>query len=296
MSPAILPNPTAPAPQKVSVPVTGMSCASCAASVESMLRAQPGVEQAAVNFATQTVQLSFDPTQVSLPRLQNTVQSIGFDLIIDQENAQEKQQELKASQYQVLRQKTIAAAILTVPVVVMGMFFMHLPYGNWIMMALSAPVVFYFGRSFFINAFRQARFGQANMDTLVALSTGTAFLFSLFNTVYPQFYFQRGLMPHVYYEAAAVVIVFIMLGKLLEERAKANTSSAIKKLMGLQPQTVWRVTDGREEEVPIAQVEPGDLLLVRAGEKIPVDGTVAAGLSYVDESMISGEPIPAAKE
>lgn len=296
MSPAILDKPAVQATKKISVPVTGMSCASCAASVESMLSAQPGVEQAAVNFATQSVQLSFDPKQVTLPQLQNTVQSIGFDLIIDQENAQEKQEEIKANQYQVLRQKTIAAAILTVPVVIIGMFFMHLPYGNWIMMVLSAPVVFYFGRSFFINAFRQARFGKANMDTLVALSTGTAFLFSLFNTIYPDFYYNRGLMPHVYFEAAAVVIVFIMLGKLLEERAKANTSSAIKKLIGLQPKTVWRITRDREEEVPIAAVQPGDLLLVRAGEKIPVDGAVATGSSYVDEAMISGEPVPVAKQ
>ncbi|HMW27069.1 MAG TPA: copper-translocating P-type ATPase, partial [Ferruginibacter sp.] len=180
--------------------------------------------------------------------------------------------------------------------VIIGMFFMDMPYGNWIMMALSAPVVFYFGRSFFINAWKQARYRKANMDTLVALSTGVAWLFSLFNTAFPDFWHQRGIHPHVYYEAAAVVIAFISLGKLLEEKAKSNTSSALKKLMGLQPKTVTLVTDENQtREIPISQVKINDLLLVKPGDKIPVDGSVTAGNSFVDESMISGEPVPVAK-
>ncbi|EJF07901.1 cation-translocating P-type ATPase, partial [Pontibacter sp. BAB1700] len=282
--------------QKASLPVTGMSCASCALSVESMVGAQPGVSQAAVNFASQTLQVSYDPDQIALTDIQKNVQEIGFDLIIDQENAQEKQEEEQYNRYQALKKRTIAAAILTLPVFIIGMFFMDMPYGNWIMMVLSAPVLFYFGRNFFINAFKQAKNGKANMDTLVSLSTGIAFLFSVFNTFFPEFWHTRGLHPHVYFEAAAVVIVFIMLGKLLEERAKSNTSTAIKKLIGLQPKTVWLVEGDQEREVPVSEVQKGDLLLVRAGEKIPVDGEVARGTSYVDESMISGEPVPVAKQ
>ena len=282
--------------QKASLPVTGMSCASCALSVESMVGAQPGVSQAAVNFASQTLQVSYDPDQIALTDIQKNVQEIGFDLIIDQENAQEKQEEEQYNRYQALKKRTIAAAVLTLPVFIIGMFFMDMPYGNWIMMVLSAPVLFYFGRSFFINAFKQAKNGKANMDTLVSLSTGIAFLFSVFNTFFPEFWHTRGLHPHVYFEAAAVVIVFIMLGKLLEERAKSNTSTAIKKLIGLQPKTVWLVEGDQEREVPVSEVQKGDLLLVRAGEKIPVDGEVARGTSYVDESMISGEPVPVAKQ
>ena len=282
--------------QRVSLPVTGMSCASCALSVESMVGAQPGVSQAAVNFASQTLQVSYNPDKITLAEIQRNVQEIGFDLIVDEENAQEKQEEEQHNRYQTLKKRTIAAAILTLPVFIIGMFFMNMPYGNWIMMVLSAPVLFYFGRGFFINAFKQARNGKANMDTLVSLSTGIAFGFSVFNTFFPEFWHTRGLHPHVYFEAAAVVIVFIMLGKLLEERAKSNTSTAIKKLIGLQPKTVWLVEGEHEREVPISQVQKGDLLLVRAGEKIPVDGEVAQGTSYVDESMISGEPVPVAKQ
>nr|WP_108213610.1 heavy metal translocating P-type ATPase [Pontibacter mucosus] len=273
-----------------------MSCASCALSVESMLSSQPGVSQAAVNFASQTLQVTYDPDQIALTNIQKNVQEIGFDLIIDQENAQEKQEQQQHTYYQALKKRTIAAAILTLPVFLIGMFFMDMPYGNWIMMVLSAPVVFYFGRNFYINAFKQAKNGKANMDTLVSLSTGIAFLFSVFNTFFPEFWHARGLHPHVYFEAAAVVIVFIMLGKLLEERAKSNTSTAIKKLIGLQPKTVWLVEGDQEREVPVSEVQKGDLLLVRAGEKIPVDGEVARGTSYVDESMISGEPVPVAKQ
>jgi Cu2+-exporting ATPase len=183
-----------------------------------------------------------------------------------------------------------------VPVVIIGMFFMDMPYGNYISMALSAPVVFYFGRNFFVHAWKQARFGKANMDTLVALSTGIAFTFSLFNTFFPEFWLSRGVHAHVYYEAAAVVIAFISLGKLLEERAKSNTGSAIKKLMGLQPKTVRVLMDGIEMEFPIASVKVGNIIIIHPGEKIPVDGMVTSGTSFVDESMISGEPVAVEKK
>ena len=175
------------------------------------------------------------------------------------------------------------------------MFVMDWMPGRWISLALSIPVLFWFGRSFFVNAWKQAQHGKANMDTLVALSTGIAFLFSLFNTVYPEFWLQRGLAPHVYYEAATVIVTFVSLGKLLKERAKSNTSSAIKKLMGLQPKTLKVIRDGQEIEMPIASVQVGDTIVVRPGEKIPVDGQVSEGSSFVDESMITGEPVPVEK-
>jgi Cu2+-exporting ATPase len=176
------------------------------------------------------------------------------------------------------------------------MFFMNMTYGNYISMALTLPVIGWFGRSFFVNAWKQARHGKANMDTLVALSTGIAFLFSTFNTLAPGFWHARGVHPHVYYEAASVIIAFISLGKLLEERAKHNTSTAIKKLMGLQPKTVRVLIAGKEQELPVSNVLPGHLILVRPGEKIPVDGLVTTGSSFVDESMITGEPLPIQKE
>ncbi|HVK46863.1 MAG TPA: heavy metal translocating P-type ATPase, partial [Pseudobacter sp.] len=273
------------------IPVTGMSCAACAVSVESMLAAQDGIAEAGVNFATQSVKVVFDPSKTNTTAMQQVVRSIGYDLIIDEENASEKQEALQATAYQQLQRKTIAAALLTLPVVIIGMFFMQLPYGNYIMWALTTPVLFVFGRSFFINAAKQARMRKANMDTLVALSTGIAYLFSVFNTLNPEFWHSRGLHPHVYFEASAVVIVFIMVGKLLEQRAKGNTSSAIRKLIGLQPKTVHVIKNGEPVELPAAQVQRGDIILVRAGEKIPVDGIVEEGDSYVDESMISGEPV-----
>lgn len=280
---------------KITLPVTGMSCAACAVSVESMLKSQEGVADAGVNFANQTAWVDYNVSQTSLPKLQQAIQSIGYDLIIDVENAAEKQQEAQKNHYQQLKRKTIWAAILSAPVVALGMFGMDIPYANWIMLILSLPVL-WIGRDFYINARKQAQHGKANMDTLVAMSTGIAFLFSLFNTLNPQFFHERGLHAHVYYEAAILIIAFILLGKLLEERAKSNTSSAIKKLMGLQPKTVKLIEDGAEKEIPVAQVSIGNILVVKPGEKIPVDGKLTSGSSYVDESMISGEPVPVEKK
>ncbi|MDB5118919.1 MAG: copper-translocating P-type ATPase [Sphingobacteriales bacterium] len=277
-------------------PVIGMTCASCATSVESMIQAQVGVEKSEVNYATQSVKVSFHPDVVQPEGFQKAVQSIGYDLIVDTQSGKEKQEALQYKNHQTLRNHFIAAAIITAPIVIIGMFFMNIRFANYYMLALSTPVIFVFGKSFFINAWKQASHRKANMDTLVALSTGIAYLFSLFNTFYPEFWHNRGLHSHVYYEAAAVVIVFIMLGKLLEERAKSNTSSAIKKLIGLQPKTVLLITDNGEKEIPVAEVRIGDRILVRSGEKIPVDGKLYEGNSFVDESMISGEPIPVLKD
>ena len=178
-----------------------------------------------------------------------------------------------------------------------GMFFMDMPYGGAIMALLSAPVVFWLGRGFFVNAWQQLRHRSATMDTLVALSTGIAYLFSLFNLVFPEFWLSRGVEPHVYFEAAAVIIAFILLGRTLEEKAKGDTTASLKKLIGLQPKNAIVVAaDGTQTEIPISRIRVGDLLAVRPGEKIAVDGAVCEGDSYVDESMLSGEPLPVHKE
>jgi P-type Cu2+ transporter len=277
-------------------PVLEMTCAACAVSVESILKNTKGVLQAAVNIANQSAKVEYDPTAVTKDGLRKAVQSIGYDLVISDEDATAIHDEAKAKAYEALKKRTLWSAILALPVVLIGMFFMDMPGANWISLILTAPVVFYFGGNYFVSAWKKLMHKTANMDTLVALSTGIAFLFSLFNTLYPEFWHQRGLHAHVYYEAAAVIIVFISIGKMLEERAKSNTSSALKKLMGLQPKTV-KVSRGKNEfEVSIQEVRPGDVIVVRPGEKVAVDGKVIEGSSYVDESMLTGEPVPVAKD
>ena len=286
-------------PTKKIFPVTGMSCASCASSVESILQAQPGIENAAVNFAGSSVMVEYQPAVTHPEDMKKALQAIGYDMLIeeDQQAGSESLEELHRKQYTRLKKRTIWATVLSVPLVIIGMFGMHWPYANEIMFALATPILFLFGRQFFVNAWKQASHGKANMDTLVALSTSVAYIFSVFNMVYPEFFTSRGLEAHVYFEAAGVIIAFILLGRMLEERAKSNTSSAIKKLMGLQPKTVVKINpDGSETVIPIAEAAKGDLLLVKPGEKIPVDGIVFEGNSYVDESMISGEPIPVEKK
>jgi len=279
---------------KESFPVTGMTCAACASSVESILKHTEGVYNASVNFANSSVLVEYD-NELSPNDLQNALRAVGYDLIVDVENPSEVQQELQQKHYQDIKKRTLWSAILTLPIFILGMFFMQWEPGKWMSLALTIPVLFWFGRSFFINAYKQAKHGKANMDTLVALSTGIAFIFSVFNTFFPEFWVSRGIEPHVYYEAATVIITFISLGKLLEEKAKSNTSSAIKKLMGLQPKTLKIIENGEEKEITISSVQVGQTILVRPGEKIPVDGEVSKGSSYVDESMITGEPVPVEK-
>jgi P-type Cu2+ transporter len=276
-------------------PVLEMSCAACAVSVESMLKSTAGVKEASVNYANQSALVEYDPALVQPEGLRQVVQSIGYDLIIEMETAADEEEKARTKHYEEVKRRTIWSMVLAIPVVVFGMFLMHFPYANYISMVLSFPVVFYFGRHFYVNAWKQGLHGRANMDTLVALSTGIAFLFSVFNTVYPSFWTSRGLDAHVYFEASVVIIAFISLGKFLEEKARSSTSSAIKKLMGLQPKTVKIVQDSQETEIPIAAVKVGNIVIVRPGEKIPVDGVVVSGSSFVNESMISGEPVPVEK-
>lgn len=283
---------------KETYPVLGMSCASCASSAESIIQNQDGVIEASVNYGTGNLIVEYNPTLTNTQKLQKAVQSVGYDLLLESE---EKQQEtldkIHAEKLKSLKSKTLWAVIFSLPVMIIGMFFMDMPYGNEIMWILSTPVVLWLGRDFFSGAWKQAKHKSANMDTLVALSTGIAYIFSVFNLFFPEFWLKRGLEPHVYFEAAAVIIAFILLGKLLEERAKGNTSSAIKKLMGLQPKTVTVITsDGNETVKLIEEVLIGDVILVKPGEQVAVDGITVSGSSYVDESMLSGEPIPVLKE
>lgn len=276
--------------------VLGMSCAVCALNVETTLGAQEGVYEAKVNFAGSTVLVDYDPQVITPVELQKAVEAAGYELVVENTEDTDQADRLQREEFLALKRKTIGAIVLAIPVFVIGMFFMHMPYGNWIMLAFTIPVMAFFGRDFFVHAYMQLKHGRANMDTLVAVSTGVAFLFSLFNTIWPEYWTSRGLEAHVYYEAAAVIIALILLGRLLEAKAKFSTSTAIKKLMGLQPKTVTKIlADGSEEEVPIREVAVGDVLVVKPGEKIPVDGEVTEGSSFVDESMITGESIPVEK-
>ena len=296
-------------------PVTGMSCASCAARIDKTLNHQPGVEKASVNYASGMATVEYDPSQSSPEALQKAVQAAGYDLLVQKDkNTLEEAEQAHDRKFSALKFRTTWAIILSIPVVIIGMFLMDMPYVNLIMWLLSTPVVFWLGRSFFVNAWKQLRHGSANMDTLVAISTGIAYVFSLFNMLFPEFWLSRGIHPHVYFEAASVIIAFILLGRLLEEKAKGNTSSAIKKLMGLQPKTVTVVVNEKgkmknekggeieegkvreEREVAIEKIRPGDIILVKPGERIAVDGIVTEGSSYVDESMLSGEPVAVAKQ
>lgn len=280
---------------KRTFPVTGMTCAACASSVETILSYTDGVKSAAVNFASNTVLVEYDKDEIQSEGLNQALTAVGYGLIISDENLEEAGAKAQEEYYQEVKKHTIGAAILTLPIFILGMFFMDWEPGKWVSLVLSLPVLFYFGRHFYVNAWKQAKHGKANMDTLVALSTGIAFLFSLLNTLFPEFWIDRGITPHVYYEAATVIITFITFGKLLEEKAKSNTTTALKKLMGLQPKTLKIIISGVEKEIPINEVQKGHEIVVRPGEKIPVDGVVLSGSSFVDESMISGEPIPVEK-
>ncbi len=281
---------------KKTFPVTGMTCASCARSVENTLKGQRGIKSAAVNYANASALIEYDPAEANIARLKDTVQSIGYGIIIDETVSTEDIESINLKAYRRLVINTTLAIILSIPLVAIAMLGMHLPYSNYIMWALATPVIGLFGKQFYIGAWKQAKHFSANMDTLVALSTSIAYVFSVFNTIYPQYWTSRGLEAPVYFEASAVVIAFILLGKMLEDKAKTNTSSAIKKLMGLQPKSVFRInTAGDEEIVLMADIQVSDIIAVKPGDKIAVDGIIVTGSSYVDESMISGEAIAVEK-
>lgn len=283
--------------RKDTFPVLGMSCASCASRVEKTLNGQPGVQEASVNYAAAIVQVIYDADQCDATVLKAAVQHAGYDLLIDdQEDASDGAEKAHAVRYGNLKKRTIGAIVLAVPIMVLSMVVMDVPWVNYLVWLLATPVVFVLGRGFFVSAWKQLKHGTCNMDTLVALSTGIAYVFSLFNLFFPEFWLERGIEPHVYFEASSVIIAFILLGRLLEERAKQNTSAAIRKLIGLQPKTVTVLTADGERILPIAAIRQGDTVVVKPGERIAVDGVVDEGQSYVDESMLSGEPMAVRKQ
>ena len=278
-------------------PVLDMSCAACATRVEKTLNRQPGVYHAQVNYAAATATVEYNPQECTPETLKDAIQNAGYDLVIETNAQKEKiAEDAHSRKYRQLKQRTIFSLMLSVPVAIIGMCFMDWTYANYVMWILSTPVVFWLGRDFYHNAWKQLKHRTSNMDTLVAVSTGIAYTFSLFNLFWPEFWLSRGIHPHVYFEAASVIISFILLGRLLEEKAKGNTSEAIKKLMGLQPATVTILTpEGQLKEIPVEQVQQGQRLVVKPGNRIAVDGTVYEGSSYVDESMLTGEPLPTEK-
>jgi len=327
---------------KKNYPVTNMSCANCALGVEKALINQPGVTKASVNFASNIVTLEYEQGKTSPQKLKQVVQSIGYDMIIDDDEQErlQKQDEQSRKHYKELKRNTILSWVFSVPIMVISMIYMgnsndiqnnSQSFINFILLIFSLPVLILFGRNFFVNGWKHAITGKANMDTLVALSTSIAFLFSVFNTFFPQFWTSRGMSATVYYEAATMIISFVLLGKLLEDRAKGNTSAALKKLMGLQPKEATVLKDGNEQinqedisdetleniygnpldnlsdnaiqktsdykhvQTSISQIKIGDMILVKPGEKIPVDGTILRGNSYVDESAITGESVAVEK-
>lgn len=276
--------------KSIEVPISGMSCAACAVSVESMLKETEGIQSATVNYANQSAIITLENEGVDLSVAKKNIQSIGYDLLININN-QEDLEAIKSAELSLLKRNTLYSGLLALPVFLIGMFWMNFPYANIIMWTLTTPILAVFGRSFFINSVKQGKIGNANMDTLVALSTGVAYLYSSFNTFFPHWLESRGIEPHVYFEAAAVIIFFILLGRLMESRAKAGTSEALKNLIGLQPTDLIVIRDGEPIKMNVADVQPGETILVKPGQKIPLDGILTEGQSYVDESMLTGEPI-----
>jgi Cu+-exporting ATPase len=275
--------------ERVDLPVSGMSCAACARAIENQLTGTAGVVSAHVNFATSTATVEFDPARAALLNLVEAIEGLGYG-VPQPVAGEDAEEQARLVEYAALRRRFWLAAALAIPVVVLGMLpgLMHLAAVTWIQLALTAPVVFYAGAAFYKDAWIALRHRSANMNTLIALGTGAAFLYSLAVTV-------RG-GHEVYYEAAAVIITLILLGRVLEARARGKASEAIRHLRELQPKTARVVREGAERDIPIEQVRVGDIVVVRPGEKIPVDGAVREGDSAVDESMLTGESMPLDKK
>lgn len=277
----------------LTLPVSGMSCAACAVSVESILSHVDGVFSASVNYATSSVKIRFNPLQVTLDQLQMALKPIGYDLVIETEDDSKAFEELETGRHLILKRRLLVAIIFALPIFVISMIWHHpSPPMQWALLLMSIPVLFYSGRGFYQTAFRLALHGQTNMDTLVALGTAAAFILSLINTLFPTLISGGGVTAYVYYESAVVIITLILLGRYLEERSRGKASEAIKNLMGLQPETAIRLRDGKQEEVAIKQLMPGDTVLIKPGSVIPVDGVIVSGSSWIEESMMSGEPVP----
>ncbi|MGA7935282.1 MAG: heavy metal translocating P-type ATPase [Kovacikia sp.] len=293
---------------QVTLRLRGMSCASCATNIEKAIRSVAGVTGATVNFGAEQASVSYDPQQTNLEKIQNAVSQAGYSAfslqdqeLLTGEGTAEKIARLAESC--ALTRKVITGGILSSLMMVGAMSTMlNLPFriqvleNSWVQLLLATPVLFWCGSDFFKNAWKALKHRTATMDTLVAIGTGTAYFYSLFVTIFPGFLSTQGLMPHVYYETAAVIITLISLGRLFEHRARSQTSEAIRKLIGLQAREARIIRHGQEMEVPIQDVQIEDVVVVRPGEKIPVDGEVVEGSSTIDESMVTGESVPVKKQ
>ena len=282
----------------------GMSCAACANNVEAAIRQVTGVTRAQVNFALEQASVDYDARSTSLDAIQAAVVDAGYEATeIRDADAARDQAERRQQQRQLLLRVMVSGLVGIVLIVGMmpAMLGIHIPgwpmvlHNAWVQLVLSTPVLFWCGRPFFVGAWKAFCHRTDNMNTLVALGTGTAYLYSLFVTLFPHVLMDQGLVPEVYYEAAVVIIALLLLGRYLENRARGQTSDAIRQLMGLQPNTARVIRQDRELDIPIEDVIVGDIVVVRPGEKIPVDGDVVSGTSTVDESMVTGEPIPVQK-
>jgi len=281
------------------IPVTGMTCAACSGRVQRSLERTPGVGAATVNLMTGEATVAFDPGAVQPEQLVSVIRQVGYGAELpsvsrDAEQAFEAQEQDRSAEIRTLRQKLWVALVPAVILMIMG--HPHGAAGRWIGLALTLPVVGWSGRHFYARAWAGLRHGGADMSTLIALGTGAAFTFSVFMTVAAGWVAARGVAPQVYYEAVAAIIALVLLGNLLEAGAKGRTSSAVRRLIGLRPETARVIRGDHEFEVPIAGVRVGDEVVVRPGERVPVDGVVLRGSSTVDESMLTGEPAPVAKE
>ena len=275
---------------KLTFHVTGMSCASCALRVQKALEQQPGVNAATVNYADGMANAEYDETQCTPLTLQAAVQSAGYDLILEAPNIDQREEEA----YRKQKWKVIAAFLLLLPLCILGL--VHEAWAPWIMGGLATIVVFYLGKPFYIRAAKQLQHGGLGMDALVALSTAISYLFSLSNLLFPSFWTAHGVEPQYYFESAGGIVAFILLGRLLENKAKQNTGMAIRRLIGLQAQTATIVENGEERMIDIQFIQPGQIIRVHPGERIAVDGTVNEGYAYIDESMLTGESMPITKK
>ena len=289
---------------KQTIPVIGMACSSCSANIEKKLNTLKGVNSASVSLPGRSALIDFDPQVISLEKMKAEINALGYDLVIDKETSVD---EIEKREYVLLKRKTALSWLFSIAVMCVSMRWIDLgsrDIANQVALLIALANMLYCGRQFYISSFRQLRHGSANMDTLVALSTGIAFLFSAFNTFWGDaVWASRGVVWHTYFDASVMIITFVLTGRLLEEKAKDGTASSIRQMMGMAPKTAHIVDGDKIEEVPLSTIEVGDVLEVRPGEKVPVDGEViwaesfmTADAAYVDESMITGEPTPAEKK
>ena len=289
---------------KQTVPVIGMACSACSANIEKKLNTLKGVNSASVSLPGRSALIDFDPQVISLEKMKAEINALGYDLVIDKETSVD---EIEKREYVLLKRKTVLSWLFSIAVMCVSMRWIDLgsrDITNQVALLIALANMLYCGRQFYVSSFRQLRHGSANMDTLVALSTGIAFLFSAFNTFWGDaVWASRGVVWHTYFDASVMIITFVLTGRLLEEKAKDGTASSIRQMMGMAPKTAHIVDGDKIEEVPLSTIEVGDVLEVRPGEKVPVDGEViwaesfmTADAAYVDESMITGEPTPAEKK